>query len=105
MRWEPIPGLSLFGTFSTSFALNGRLGSWGCGHTLAIKQMTGRYQGYHYFPSKIGSIEIYRRADGWWWRSRSSGRPPEGAPVGPFITSTEAYLNASGGALPNAVPQ
>jgi hypothetical protein len=78
MRWQPTPGLSLFGTFFTSFALNGRLGP-GCGHTLAIKQMTGRYQSYHYFPSKIGSIEIYWRADGWWWRSRSSGRPPEGA--------------------------
>jgi hypothetical protein len=71
----------------------------GCGHRLAIKQMAGRFQGYHYFPSKAGSIEIYWQADGWWWRSRSAGRAPEGAPVGPFITSTDAYLNASGGAV------
>jgi hypothetical protein len=61
--------------------------------------MAGRYQGYHSIPNNTGSIEIFWGADGWWWRSRTRGYPPHGAPIGPFLTSTEAYLNASGGAV------
>jgi hypothetical protein len=61
--------------------------------------MAGLYQGYHWFPTKTGSVEVFWRADGWWSRSRAPGCPPEGVAVGPFITSTEAYLNASGGAV------
>jgi hypothetical protein len=64
-----------------------------------IKKMAGRYQGYHWLPNHTGSVEVFWRSDGWWWRSRSPGCPPEGVPTGPFITSTDAYLNASGGAL------
>jgi hypothetical protein len=75
------------------------VGVWGVWAKARNQTMAGRFQGYHYFPSKIGSIEIYWRADGWYWRSRSPGRPPESEPVGPFMTSTEAYLNASGGAV------
>ena len=81
------------------FAFWGGWGSWGCGRSLAINKLTGRYQGYHSLPNKTGSIEIFWRADGWWWWSRAPGCPPEGALIGPFVTSTEAYLNASGGAL------
>jgi hypothetical protein len=74
-------------------------GSWGCGRGLAINKLAGRYQGYHSLPNKTGSIEIFWRTDGWWWWSRAPGCPPEGALIGPFVTSTEAYLNARGGAL------
>ena len=61
--------------------------------------MAGRYQGYHYLPNNSKSIEIFWRADGWWWWWRVTGDSPDGAPIGPFLTSTEAYLNAGGGAL------
>jgi hypothetical protein len=64
-----------------------------------INKMAGHFQGYHWFPNKTGSVEVFWRADGWWWRLRAPGCPPEGAPIGPFLTSTDAYLNASGGAV------
>jgi hypothetical protein len=65
--------------------------------SLRNQTMAGRYQGYH--SLNTGNIEIFWRADGWWWWSRAPGYPPEGALIGPFLTSTEAYLNASGGAV------
>ena len=58
--------------------------------------MAGRYQGFH--SLNTGNIEIFWRADGWCWWSRAPGCPSESAPVGPFLTSTDAYLNANGGA-------
>jgi hypothetical protein len=60
--------------------------------------MAGRFQGYHNVPNNR-MIEIFLQGDGWWWWPRADGRPPDGEPVGPFITSTEAYLNASGGTV------
>src|SRR4029077_16043322 len=75
------------------------IGVWGVRALVRNRNMAGRYQGYHSFPNKAGSIEIFWRADGWCWWSRAPGRPPEGEPIGPFLTSTEAYLNASGGAM------
>jgi hypothetical protein len=62
--------------------------------------MAGRYQGYHSFPNNTGSIEIFWRADGWWWWSRARDCPPNGVPSGPFLTSSEAYLDARGGRPP-----
>ena len=61
-----------------------------------VINMTGRYQGFH--SLNTGNIEIFWRADGWCWWSRAPGCPSESAPVGPFLTSTDAYLNANGGA-------
>jgi len=55
-------------------------------------------------PNNTGNIEIFWGADGWWWWSRARGYPPEGSPIGPFLTSTEAYLDASGGAPPMPRP-
>ena len=75
------------------------IGVWGVRALVRNRNMAGLYQGYHSFPNKAGSIEIFWRADGWCWWSRGPGRPPEGAPIGPFLTSTETYLNASGGAM------
>ena len=73
--------------------------------------MAGRYQGYHSIASKTitskkASIEIFWRADGWWWWPRNPDYPPHGAAIGPFLTSTEAYLNANGGAalMPRSMP-
>jgi hypothetical protein len=66
MRWQPTPGL--FGTFFTSIALERRLGVLGgAGTGSQSNKLAGRCQGYHDFSSKIGSIEVYWRADGWWW--------------------------------------
>ena len=61
-----------------------------------VINMAGRYQGFH--SLNTGNIEIFWRADGWCWWSRAPGCPSESAPVGPFLTSTDAYLNANGGA-------
>ena len=74
--------------------------------TARNETMAGRYQGYHCLPNNSKSIEIFWRADGWWWWPRVTGHPPNGAPLGPFLTSTEAYLNASAGAvlMPPASP-
>src|SRR6476620_8219604 len=60
--------------------------------------MAGRFQGFHQFP-KNQNVEIFWQADGWWWWSRAPGSHPGSKPVGPFTTSTEAYLHARGGAL------
>jgi len=58
--------------------------------------MAGRYQGYHCLHSRDGdtSFEIFWQQNGWFWRPRSPGSLPEGQAIGPFTTSTEAYLNA-----------
>ena len=61
-----------------------------------VINMAGRYQGFH--SLNTGNIEIFWRADGWCWWSRAPGCHSESAPVGPFLTSTDAYLNANGGA-------
>ena len=61
-----------------------------------VINMAGRYQGFH--SLNTGNIEIFWRADGWCWWSRTPGCPSVSAPVGPFLTSTDAYLNANGGA-------
>ena len=74
-------------------------GGWETGNSFPINKMEGHYQGYHWFPNQTESVEVYWRADGWWWRLRVPGSPPKGAPIGPFLTSTDAYLNASGGAV------
>ena len=79
-------------------AFVGLSGSGGAGAGPQSKH-GGALPGLPRFPNKAGSIEIFWRADGWCWWSRGPGRPPEGAPIGPFLTSTEAYLNASGGAM------
>ena len=70
------------------------------------RTMAGRYQGYRSLANQKGSIEIFWRGDGWWWWPRKPDYPPHGAPIGPFVTSTDAYLNASGGALlmPRCMP-
>src|SRR6185503_14612401 len=60
-----------------------------------VINMAGRYQGFH--SLNTGNIEIFWRADGWCWWSRTPGCPSVSAPVGPFLTSTDAYLNANGG--------
>ena len=81
---------SALGTFRTSIAF----ATWvlrGGYHNMA-----GRYQGFH--SLNTGNIEIFWRADGWCWWLRAPGCPSESAPVGPFLTSTDAYLNANGGA-------
>jgi hypothetical protein len=59
--------------------------------------MAGRYQGYHWFPNKTESVEVFWRSDGWCWWRRVPGHPPKGEAVGPFLTSTEAYRNANAG--------
>jgi hypothetical protein len=66
----------------------------GCGARIrkAIN-LAGRYQGYHRFLDETGTFEIFWRADGWWW-SRAP-LAPQGEAVGPFLTSTEAYSNAT----------
>jgi hypothetical protein len=91
-----------WGNLLTSIAF-GRSGGCSTGvgdaNGFPIKKMAGHFQGYHWFPNKTGSVEVFWRADGWWWRLRAPGCPPEGAPIGPFLTSTDAYLNASGGAV------
>jgi len=71
---------------------------WSGGNSTGV-EMEGHYQGYHWFPNQTESVEVYWRADGWWWRLRVPGCPPKGAPIGPFLTSTDAYLDASGGAI------
>jgi hypothetical protein len=56
MRWLPSPGLSLCGTFFTSsFALNGQLGSWGCGHRL-VRSSKFRKLG---FIDYNGGLEVH----------------------------------------------
>ena len=81
---------SALGTFRTSIAFAGWVLRGG------YHNMAGRYQGFH--SLNTGNIEIFWRADGWCWWSRAPGCPSESAPVGPFLTSTDAYLNANGGA-------
>ena len=53
-----------------------RLSGSGVRALVRNRNMAGLYQGYHSFPNKAGSIEIFWRADGWCWvsRSRSSTR-------------------------------
>ena len=80
-------------------------GSGGVRALARNRNMAGRYQGYHSLPNNNGTIEIFWRADGWWWWSRRPGYPAEGAPIGPFLTSTDAYLNARGGAPLIPAPQ
>jgi hypothetical protein len=80
------------------------IGVWGVRALARNRNMAGRYQGYHSLPNNNGTIEIFWRADGWWW-SRRPGYPAEGAPIGPFLTSTDAYLNARGGAPLIPAPQ
>ena len=57
--------------------------------------LAGRYQGYHSFPNNTGSFEVFWRADGWWWWTRAADSPPKSEAVGPFVTSAEAYSNAT----------
>jgi hypothetical protein len=82
------------GTFRTSIAFAGWVSRGGL--STGVINMAGRYQGFH--SLNTGNIEIFWRADGWCWWSRAPGCPSESAPVGPFLTSTDAYLNANGGA-------
>ena len=56
------------------------IGVWGVA-LVRNRNMAGLYQGYHSFPNKAGSIEIFWRADDRCWWSRGPGRPPEGAPI------------------------
>ena len=60
--------------------------------------MAGRYYGYHVFSNEEGkdpiSIEVFWHPDGWFWRHRFEGRPPECEAFGPFTTSSEAFKNA-----------
>src|SRR5512132_1431543 len=93
-----ITTLSFSGTCCTSVALCDA-GLRGVRAKARNETMAGRYQGYHYLPNNSKSVEIFWRADGWWWWPRVTGHPPDGAPIGPFLTSTEAYLSASGGGL------
>ena len=83
-----LPGSAL-GTFRTPTAFAGCV-------VRGVVNMAGRYQGFH--SLNTGNIEIFWRADGWCWWSRAPGCPSVSAPVGPFLTSTDAYLNANGGA-------
>ena len=55
----------------------------------------GPYQGYHHFPDSTGSFEVFWRADGWWWWTRAADSPPKSEAVGPFVTSADAYSNAT----------
>ena len=82
-----------------------RVGPWNLPYSIAfcrlgfargVINMAGRYQGFH--SLNTGNIEIFWRADGWCWWSRAPGCSSESAPVGPFLTSTDAYLHANGGA-------
>ena len=57
--------------------------------------LAGRYEGYHSFPNNTGSFEVFWRADGWWWWTRAADSPPKSEAVGPFVTSAEAYSNAT----------
>jgi hypothetical protein len=57
--------------------------------------LTGRYQGYHRVPASTGVFEVFWRARGWWWWLRAPGCAPKGEAVGPFLTTTEAYSNAT----------
>src|SRR5262245_8018644 len=38
--------------------------------------MADCYRGYHSFRKQLRNIEIFWRADGWWWWSRARGYPP-----------------------------
>ena len=79
---------------------DGRAGTvrgWETENSFPINKMEGHYQGYHWFPNQTESVEVYRRADGWWWQLLVPGSRPKDAPTGPFLTSTDAYLNARGG--------
>ena len=44
-----------------------------------VINMAGRYQGFH--SLNTGNIEIFWRADGWCWWSRTPGCPSVSAPV------------------------
>ena len=57
--------------------------------------LAGRDQGYHRFPNSTESFEVFWRADGWWWWTRAADSPPKSEAVGPFVTSAEAYSNAT----------
>ena len=83
-----LPGSAL-GTFRTPIAFAGWV-------VRGVINMAGRYQGFH--SLNTGNIEIFWRADGWCWWSRAPGCPSVSTPVGPFLTSTDAYLHANGGA-------
>ena len=50
------------------------------------------------FPSlspQHGDLEIFLRANGWWWWTRAPGSAPKSEAVGPFQTTTEAYSDAT----------
>src|SRR6476469_8175651 len=79
-------------------------GRWRLRAVSTSNKLAGRYQGYHWFPDKPGSFEIFWRANGWWWWLRVPGCLPAGEAVGPFLKSTDAYLNASGGAVEKVSP-
>ena len=63
--------------------------------SFARRKLTGRYQGYHRVPASTGVFEVFWRAHGWWWWLRAPGCAPKGEAVGPFVTTTEAYSNAT----------
>ena len=96
-RPKPIAGILLqpLGNLYNLEGVAAQSGSRGCGRRLAIKQWRGAIRGTTTFQTNSKSIEVFWRADGWWWWwSRVTGHSPDGAPIGPFLTSTEAYLNA-----------
>jgi len=60
--------------------------------------MAGRYHGYHLFSDEEGkdpvSVEVFWQREGWFWRRRFEGHPPDGGAVGPFTTSSGAFRDA-----------
>ena len=70
--------------------------SWGLRTaSSASNELAGRYQGFHRCRNETRSFEVFWRSDGWWWWLRPAGCSPEGEAVGPFLTSTQAYRNAT----------
>lgn len=69
-----------------------------------LRQRARREPLFDVHPLTGASIEVFyadfaletfgRCGAGWFWWSRRLGFPPEGQPVGPFVTSYAAYRHA-----------